>query len=347
MPREGGDGRSAVLEGQKRALELAIHGAPVADVLDVLVRAIEEHCGDGMIASIQLVDGDRLRHGAAPGLPAEYNAMVDGHPIGPGQASCGTAAHRGEVVAVADIASDPLWAEFRDVARRFGLGACWSMPIRSPDGDIVGTFAQYYATPRDAGPRDIEAVEWIAHTAGLVIARDLQARQKRRAEEELAAARDDLAHQVAGLRLVHDLAIGLHASTDLDSILEMVLDVAIRLHEGRQGLLFVYRDDQLSITGSRGLDDVSPELLARLTADVAARDGQRYVIEDTERDPRYQELRELSRQAGFRAVHRTPIRTRSGKPLGVLVVHLDSPRGPTELEMHLSDMCARYTADAI
>ena len=347
MERDGGGARSEVLEGQKRALELAIHGAPVADVLEVLVGAIERHSGQDMIASIQLVEGDRLRHGAAPGLPAEYNAMVDGHPIGPGQASCGTAAHRGEVVAVADIASDPLWADFREVARRFGLAACWSMPIRSPDGDIVGTFAQYYATPCDPTPRDIEAVDWIANTAGLVIARDQQARQKRRAEEALAAARDDLARQVTGLGLVHDLAMGLHASSELDSTLELVLDVAIRIHEARQGLLFLYRDQRLAITTSRGIDGIPPDLLRLVTEDVAARDGQRYVIADTESDPRYQGLRELSRRAGFRAVHRTPIRTRSGKPIGVLVVHLATPRAPTDLEIHLADMCARYAADAI
>jgi signal transduction histidine kinase/CheY-like chemotaxis protein len=347
VERDGGGARSEVLEGQKRALELAIHGAPVADVLEVLVRAIERTSGEGMIASIQLVEGDRLRHGAAPGLPAEYNAMVDGHPIGPRQASCGTAAHRGEVVAVADIASDPLWADFREVARRFGLGACWSMPIRSPEGDIVGTFAQYYATPRDPAPRDLEAVDWIANTAGLVIARDLQARQKRRAEEALAAARDDLARQVAGLGLVHDLAMALHASSELDSTLELVLDVAIRVHGGGQGLLFLYRDNGLVISTSRGMEGIPPDLLRLVTEDVAAHDGQRYVIEDTEADPRYRELRELSRRAGSRAVHRTPIRTRSGKPLGVLSVHLATPRAPTDLEIHLADMCARYAADAI
>ena len=347
MEGDGGVGRSEVLEGQKRALELAIHGAPVAAVLEVLVRAIERHGGGGMIASIQLVEGDRLRHGAAPGLPDEYNAMVDGHPIGPRQASCGTAAHRGEAVAVADIASDPLWEEFREVARRFRLGACWSMPIRSPDGDIVGTFAHYYPTARDPAPRDLEAVEWIAHTAGLVIARDLQARQKRRAEEALAAARDHLARQVTGLGLVHELAMALHASSELESTLELVLDVTIQIHGGSQGLLFLYREHGLAITTTRGIDEIPPDLVRLVTEDVAAHDGQRYVIEDTEADARYGELRDLSRRAGFRAVHRTPIRTRSGKPLGVLAVQLATPRAPTDLEIRLADLCARYAADAI
>ena len=336
-----------MLRGQKRALELAMANAPLHDVLAELVRAIEEHCDENMIASIQIVDGGRLRHGAAPNLPDEYNAIVDGHPIGENEASCGTAAYLDEIVVVADIANDVRWARYKHVAARFGLAASWSMPIHSPEGKIVGTFAHYYREPRDPTPRDREAVEWITHTAGLVLAREMDARKQREGEQALRAARADLERQVESMHLVHELAVGLYAASDLEPVLDLVLDIALRLHDAQHGALFVYANDQLEIATSRGFERVPRELLAKLTSDVRQRDGQRYVVEDTEADPRYAHLLEVSRTIGSRAVHRTPIRTRGGKSLGVLVVHLLTPRAPTELEQQMTDLCARYAADAL
>jgi signal transduction histidine kinase len=315
-------------------------GAPLHDVLAVLVRAIERYTADGMLASILLVDNGVLRHGAAPNLPDGYNQRVDGLAIGPSQGSCGTAAHTGAPVAVADIANDPLWASYTDLARDYGLAACWSMPIHATGGEIIGTFAHYYRTPRDPTPHDRAAVEWIADTAGLVIERDREARQRREAEEQLR-------RQVEGLQLVHDLAIGLHAPSELGPTFEVALDVAIRLHEARAGALLVYQGERLEVVASRGFDDVPPALLATLVRDVERRDGERVIVEDTETDPQYVELVPLARLMKFRAVHRTPIHKRNGVPVGVLIVHLAAQRAPTSLEIQLSDLCARHVADAV
>src|SRR5438105_4959257 len=105
----------AVIDGQKLALELALDGAPLAAVLDVLVRTVEGASPDGVLASILVLDRERrvLREGAAPSLPPAYNAAIDGIAIGPAVGSCGTAAFRAETVVVSDIAADPLWADFR------------------------------------------------------------------------------------------------------------------------------------------------------------------------------------------------------------------------------------------
>ena len=62
--------------------------------------------------------------------------------------SCGTAAFRNERVIVSDIRSDPLWEEYRELAAGHGLVACWSQPIRSSEGEVLGTFAMYYEEPR-------------------------------------------------------------------------------------------------------------------------------------------------------------------------------------------------------
>src|SRR5256884_6466445 len=92
----------------------------------------------GSLSSILLVDpsANRLRHGAAPSLPGPYNEAIDGVAIGPFAGSCGTAAYRAEPVIVSDINTDPLWADYRDVALAHGLRACWSTPILSSAGKV-------------------------------------------------------------------------------------------------------------------------------------------------------------------------------------------------------------------
>ncbi len=125
-------------------------GAPLADVLDFILREIEDQEPQTQ-CSVLLLDesGQHLRHGAAPSLPREYCQAVDGVAIGPAVGSCGTAAFLGENVFVADIASDPLWENYKELALKHDLAACWSSPIMSTAGKVLGTFAVYwgYAYP--------------------------------------------------------------------------------------------------------------------------------------------------------------------------------------------------------
>ena len=172
----------AIVEAQAGLLEFVAGGAPLADVLDRLARFVEDH-GDDVLASILLLDreGLHLTHGAAPSLPASYREAIDGAAIGPAVGSCGTAAYLRERVCVSDIASDPLWRDYRDVALGAGLRACWSTPILATDGSLLGTFAQYYRTARDASARDVELVELATHVAGIAI-------ERARAEEAARAS---------------------------------------------------------------------------------------------------------------------------------------------------------------
>src|SRR5229473_7708718 len=118
-------------------------------VLEGACRVFEE-LASGSLSSILLLDPktNRLRHGAAPSLPIAYTEAINGLAIGPSAGSCGTAAYRAEQVIVSDIATDPLWADYRDLALRHGLRACWSIPIPSQDGSVLGSFAIYYREPR-------------------------------------------------------------------------------------------------------------------------------------------------------------------------------------------------------
>jgi signal transduction histidine kinase len=177
-----------LLAGEKRLLEMIARGESRTAILDALCRLVEE-LADGSLASILLLDpgANCLRHGAAPSLPASYSAAIDGTVIGPSVGSCGTAAYRGEPVAVSDIATDPLWADFRDLALRHGLRACWSSPIVSSEGRVLGTFAIYYREPRAPTPYERNIIEQITHLASIAIEREL-------AEARLRQAQADLAH---------------------------------------------------------------------------------------------------------------------------------------------------------
>src|SRR6267378_7203473 len=132
-----------------------------------------EEPASGSLSSILLLDpnANSLRHGAAPSLPIAYAEAIDGIVIGPSVGSCGTAAYRKEPVIVSDIASDPLWADFRELALGHGLRACWSTPILSSAGEVLGTFAIYYREPRSPTPHDSNIIEQITHLASIAIER--------------------------------------------------------------------------------------------------------------------------------------------------------------------------------
>src|SRR5262249_41843373 len=114
--------------------------------------------------------------------PKVYTAVIDGADIGPCAGSCGTAAYRGEQVIVADIATDPLWADYRDAALPHSLRACWSTPVFSSDGVVIATFAMYYREPRSPNAADRQIIEQITHLAGVAIQRALSQEQLRESE---------------------------------------------------------------------------------------------------------------------------------------------------------------------
>jgi PAS domain S-box-containing protein len=184
----------ALLSAQNRVLEQISTDASLTDVLEVLTRVIEEEA-PGMLCSVLLLDeaSRTLHHGAAPSLPAEYCRAVDGVVIGPRVGSCGTAAYLGQPVIVEDIATDPLWAEVRDLALPHGLRACWSMPIRSPAGQVLGTFAMYYRRPRRPDAHDWRLIEVSSRLAALAI-------ERKRAEAALQESEGRFRQMAASIR---------------------------------------------------------------------------------------------------------------------------------------------------
>lgn len=178
------------LMAEHRALlEQIARQAPLTEVLDGMARCIEELAPEEVLVSVLLAepDGLHLRHGAAPSLPAFYNDAIDGIATGEGVGSCGTAAHRREPVIVTDIATDPFWDDFRHLAEKAGLGACWSTPILARDGGLLGTFAMYHRAPRAPQDTDLALIR-VFGTAALAIERHHTEQAKQAAEARLAEA---------------------------------------------------------------------------------------------------------------------------------------------------------------
>ena len=215
------DGDFAV--GQGQILGMIAANAPLSEILKRLVLLIETQ-SPGMLCSVLLLsdDGDHVRHGAAPSLPEDYVKAIDGAPLGPKQGSCGTAMYRGEPVIVSDILEDPLWEDYRDLATASGLRACWSTPILSGRGKVLGSFAMYYRQPQTPTGEEAVLTDVATRIAGLAIEHQLAKEILARTQAELAkvtqvantgeaaaSVADKISHQLESIVSNADKCIGL------------------------------------------------------------------------------------------------------------------------------------------
>lgn len=167
---------------QQRIAEMIDADAPLNEILAQLVLLIEAQSPE-MLCSILLLsdDGNHIRHAVAPSLARDYVKAIDGSPIGPKHGSCGTAMFRGKPVVVSDIATDPLWDDYRAYARIIDMAACWSTPILSSKGKVLGSFAMYYRDPRGPKPAEQHLTDVATRLASRAIehtvARERAARQ--------------------------------------------------------------------------------------------------------------------------------------------------------------------------
>ncbi|CAE6692464.1 hypothetical protein R69927_03580 [Paraburkholderia domus] len=174
-----------VLASERTVLRLITRNTPLPELLDEVCRRAEALLGDGATCSILLLDADgiRARVGGAPSLPAHFSAAIDGVAIGPSAGSCGTAMYERRMIAVEDIETDPLWADFRHLALPLGLRACWSVPFENDTGVVLGAFAVYYRTPRRPTAEEEAMLHDISHSVGLAVHQDAMAQRLAHSEE--------------------------------------------------------------------------------------------------------------------------------------------------------------------
>jgi diguanylate cyclase (GGDEF)-like protein/PAS domain S-box-containing protein len=239
-------------DAQAQVLEMIASSAPLADVLECMVRLIEGQL-DGAICSVLLLDeeGRHLRHGAAPSLPQAYCDAIDGIAIGPSVGSCGTAAFTRQPVIVENIQTDPLWAAFHPLASLYGLRCCWSTPVMSLDGRVLGTFAIYKKAPGRPGPMEERLISDTARIAAIAI-------ERKRAEEQIR------------FLALHDPLTSLPNRSQLESSIVAAIRRAQEPHE-RVAVVFVDMDNFKTVNDSLGHaagDQLLLSMAARLSEEV-------------------------------------------------------------------------------
>ena len=206
----------AVLDHQTGVMEQLAAGAEIGAVLDSVVLALEELMPDSRCSVLVLDDDGLLRRGAAPTLPSDYSDAIDGLEPGPSAGPCGTAVHLGAPVIAVDVTTDSRWVQFRELAARHGLRACWSSPIRCR-GSVVGTFAVYHGVPYEPATRDAELVRRFSHLASLAIEHEQASREREaRHAADLARQSAERANHVKSqfvTALSHELRTPLQAIT--------------------------------------------------------------------------------------------------------------------------------------
>jgi diguanylate cyclase (GGDEF)-like protein len=161
-----------LVTSHNRVYDMIGNGAPLRDVLIEVCQIIERY-DPSFIPSVLLRDSvsNTLHSGIGPSLPKAYLDSVDGAPIGPSIGTCGPAAWFGELAISADLSQDPKWAPIRAMAEMAGVAHCWSMPIKDPSGEVLGTLALYGRRPRLPQPEHIALLRDWARVASTALER--------------------------------------------------------------------------------------------------------------------------------------------------------------------------------
>jgi len=215
-----------LLAGQKTALELAISGVHRDEVLDCIAHKAQQQAGRESRTAIFLVDanGQHLQFAATAGMSADYARVVALLDIGPRTPSCGLAVHSGQPVITTDVLSDPLWAPYLEVAQRHRIRSCWSFPICSFFGRVLGTLDVYHSASCEPSRADLESLKLLCDTAALVI-------EQHSAEERRKQAEREVQQSAERQKITSEALARLLATEDIDTIVrELFPIVATHLH---------------------------------------------------------------------------------------------------------------------
>jgi PAS domain S-box-containing protein len=139
------------------------------EVVESLLTGLEEFYPDALTSVLLLRDDQTVQHLAAPRLPADYVAGINGLKIGPEVGSCGSAMFHKKNVIVTDIETNPLWKDYKEFAARFGLKACWSLPILHASGKVIGSFAIYHKKQHEPNPKQLHTVERLRNILQIIM----------------------------------------------------------------------------------------------------------------------------------------------------------------------------------
>lgn len=236
----------SLLLSEKKILEMISQGNELSEILEYICLEIENQSKQ-MLCSFLLVDdsGNSLVTYSAPNLPQDYLDNTQVVPIGQGKGSCGTAAYLKRQVIVEDIESDPLWSKCSYLALKNNLRACWSTPILSKSGDLLGTYAMYFREPHYPNDAELDLIERATHLARIAI-------ERKNAEETLKENLDILSKKSRYDEIISTVTRSVHSSINFQDVFDNAVEslsknmvkaqhVSILMIEGNDAVLKAYR----------------------------------------------------------------------------------------------------------
>jgi signal transduction histidine kinase len=205
----------ALLQGEKNLTEMIARGDALEAILEGSCKLVEEAL-PGALAIILLLDGKRLRRGAAPSFP-KYIAEIDGFEIDPDLGTCSAAAARKEQVITEDITKDAHWAGYLDLAARHGLRAGWATPILSSANEVLGTFGLYWPEPRAPTPQHLQIINQVVRLVAFAI-------ERKRSQDAISESEHLAQGQLKVLTRTLDALV---QESDPERLLEHVLKVIV------------------------------------------------------------------------------------------------------------------------
>lgn len=227
-----------LLISEKNILEMISQGKELSEILTQLCIEAENQSHQMLCSFLLVDDTDKsLITCAAPNLPKEYLDELKVVPIGPNIGSCGTASFLKEQIIVSDIENDPLWADFKHLALKNNLRACWSTPILSNEGGLFGTFASYYPEKRSPSNYELDIIERATHLARIAI-------ERTKSKEELNKNIERLSRKSRYDEIISTVTRSVHSSLELQDVLQNAVDA---MHENIKaaenvGIFFVEGD---------------------------------------------------------------------------------------------------------
>lgn len=311
--------------GQNAAFRAAMNGAPLAESLGILAAsAVEQADGEMRCAFYIAADDDSGLHHVT-GMGEDYARHVDGGAIAPDSIACGLAVDTDQPVITPDVREEPRWRPWLWLAEAFGYRGCWSFPIETSHGKLVGTFAMYFAAPCDATADRLAQADRAVRAASIIID---QHQGRARLEAELA---DTRVLQMISTELIHE--------ENVELLYGKILQAARTIMRSDFASLQVLHQDrgrtgELELLASIGFNAEAERVWAWVDIDSdtacgeALRTGQRAILRDVEAaiDPVSPDFGAYLSN-GIRAVQTTPLISRGGAMLGIRPARHPLPPG--------------------
>ena len=343
----------ALLAEQKQAFQAAMNGEPLDVSLGVLVHTATGQINENSRAAFYLLNGDGTKLHHVTGMTDEYARCVDGFEVSPESLACGHATCNGEPVITPDVTEEPLWEPWLWLAEEYGYRACWSFPVRTDGGPILGMLAFYFENPREPLPRELEMAATLTHAAAIIISRHKEAAESDRVGDELR-------RNEADARMLQSISAEMISQDNPLALYEKIVDAAASIMKSdfaSMQLLYPERGEngELKLLAFRGFDPQAARFWEWVRADSgctcgeAMRTGKRAIAADVANCDFMAGTpdRDAYLEAGIAAAQSTPLFSRAGALLGMISTHWSEPHEPLERDLRLFDVLARQAADLL